>query len=161
MQVLIPFKHLLPNEPDFDYSIILDNCGPEIDGTYELLDLYCEKPFCGCHKVSIVVLDSRQNTVATISYGWKSKSFYHKGGLDRQATEWLTQGFLDPYGVQSKHSPIFLQIFLNEITQPQLLSRIKERYAVFKEAILAGVRPPTEKPKPLPDNVTPIRRRST
>lgn len=104
-----------------------------IDGVapFELIDCYCNEPTCDCHKVSIVAFASNK-IWATFSYGWKSKEFYQKWGLDPQAAQMLATGFLDPIATQSEYADILLDAFLDMIKQPQFVERLKKRYALFK-----------------------------
>jgi hypothetical protein len=165
------FNDLLPHLPHANdvFQVVLKDYGEELDGSYDLIDLYCQDPTCDCHKVTILVLDAQKNVLATIAYGWKSKSYYYKWGLDKETAQWLVHGFLDPWGIQSKHSSIFLQAFLRMLNnKPQFISRIKKRYALFKEAVclegaisvLADILFSTEEhATPLPENVIPLKRK--
>jgi hypothetical protein len=170
MQLMRSFNDLLPHLPHANdvFQIVLEGYGAELDGTYDLVDLYCQDPACDCYKVSFLVLDAKKNVLATIAYGWKSKSYYHRWGLDKEATRWLTHGFLDPWGIQSERSPIFLQGFLRMLNKnPQFISRIKRRYTIFKGAVclekvipfLADILPAKTYATPLPDNIIPLKRK--
>jgi len=86
--------------------------------------------------MKLVVRGSDQITYATISYGWKSSSFYrHQFGLDKNTTKQLTSGFLDPSDEQSKFAEVFLEPFSMMIKDPNFTNRINKRYTKFKEAI--------------------------
>jgi len=110
---------------------------PEVNGIYNVRDFYCQEKGCNCHRVTLVFFNEEEQEVyATISYGWKSMSFYHKWGLDRADAVHLTNGFLEPDEMQSEHAPFFLKTFLPYITSdPHMLAKIKERYALFTQTM--------------------------
>lgn len=158
---LIDFQGLFPHKDSLN-QIYLDPSEdylPELAGPYQIVDLYCQVPSCNCHKVSLMFLDRHQETWATISYGWKSKGFYRKWGLDKDTTLSLTRGFLDPWAQQSEHAPYFLKAFLRSLKKDtKFIARLKSRYAFLKKAL--GEDPslikyyPAE--KELPENVIPF-----
>lgn len=137
MILLRAFENLLPHEEPLEPFYI--SFPPEnryMDGYYPLVDLYCQEAECHCHKVSFLILNQKHKILATIAYGWKSKSWYHKWGLDKEGTQWLINGFLDPWGYQSPYAPLLLKPFLWRIkSNPKFLQTIKKRYALFKNEI--------------------------
>jgi len=152
MQLMRAFDDLLPN---FEYTEIfqinfLSDSYTELKGTYDLIDLYCQHPTCACHKVTILVYNSYNRVVATITYGWKPTSYYQRCGIHKMTAEALTQGYLDPHGLQSEYSCILLRAFTQMLDQePRFIKRIKKRYAIFKKAVATNT-------KTLPDNIIPI-----
>lgn len=107
-----------------------------LNGRYRVVDLYCQAPSCNCHKVSLMFIDKHQKVWATVSYGWRSKSFYRKWGLDREDAQALVNGFLDPWSQQSEHAPLFLQGFLLTLkNNREFITRLKQRYSFFKNAM--------------------------
>jgi hypothetical protein len=106
-------------------------------GPYHMFDLYCQDYMCDCHKVSIVIADETQtNILATVAYGWKSKLHYYKWGLDKDTTESLTNGFLDPWCAQTIHGQFFLNFIRHKINQePRFINQIKKRYRIFKDHV--------------------------
>ncbi len=128
-------------------------------GPYHMFDLYCQDYMCDCHKVSLVITDETQrNILATVAYGWKSKLHYHKWGLDKVATESLTNGFLDPWCKQTAHGTFFLNFIRRKIKgEPGFVNKIKKRYRIFKNCVdnpfFTPIVPP---PQILPDNVVPL-----
>lgn len=128
-------------------------------GPYQMIDLFCQEYACDCHKVSIVIVDVAKKTVlATVAYGWKSKGYYHKWGLDKETTELLTSGFLDPFSGQTVHGPTFLKFIRHKLnSDPTFMNQIKKRYRLFKEHVNSPFFTPFEVPtSPLPDNVIPL-----
>lgn len=128
------------------------------NGLYQMVDLYCQDYGCNCHKVSIVVVDETRKSLATVAYGWKSKGYYCKWGLDRDTAASLSSGFLDPWAAQSVHSPFFLNFIRHKINrEPEFMSRVKSRYNLFKERVDSPLFTPlVSPPKPLPENVVPL-----
>lgn len=74
---------------------------------------------------------------ATIAYGWKSKTFYRKWGLDKDTIQSLTIGFLDPWAQQSLHAELFLKAFSTAKRDPSFIARLKRRSTLFKKTIEA------------------------
>jgi hypothetical protein len=160
MLKLAAFSLLFPDLDDLD-SFYLPSLQGDLTSTgpYHIFDLYCQDYGCECHKVTMVIADdSQENILATIAYGWKSKSYYYKWGLDKDGSESLTSGFLDPFGNQTVHSSIFLNFIRRKINrEPQFMMKIKKRYRMFKNHVdspsYVPIVPP---PQPLPDNVVPL-----
>ncbi len=160
--LLRSFESLLPDTARHDRCHFTlsgsEGANSELAGTYEFVDLYCQDLFCNCQKVSLCIRGSDEQTYATISFGWRSRMFYHKWGLDKQTTRLLTQGFIDPFAQQSPHSSEFLSIFLSIKRNAYFIPRLKERYSVFKEAILLNPFDVLhEDYSNLPENVIPLR----
>ena len=160
---LLSFDTLFPEQTSVDRCVLVlaDVEPPELDGSYRVSDLYCQDPSCDCQKVSLVVFDDQGKIHATIAYGWKSKTFYRKWGCDPDVIPSLTQGFLDPWAQQSPNANLFLKAFWHTAkNNPRFISRIKRRYALFKETIAED--PSLIVPYPevdLPENVIPFRSR--
>lgn len=130
------FDEVFPEIAHFGqfYLELSDVSPPDLNGRYRVVDLYCQAPSCNCHKVSLMFLDQHQKVCATVSYGWKSKTFYRKWGLDKDASQSLTDGFLDPWAQQSEHAPLFLKAFLFTLKRDHaFISGLKQRYSFFKE----------------------------
>jgi hypothetical protein len=128
-------------------------------GPYQMIDLFCQDYTCDCHKVSIVIVDAAKKSVlATVAYGWKSKGYYYKWGLDKETAELLSSGFLDPFGVQTLHGSTFLRFIRHKInSDPRFMSQIKKRYRLFKEYVSnPSFTPIVFSDPPLPDNVIPL-----
>ena len=104
-------------------------------------------------------IDDQGKIHATIAYGWNSATFYRKWGLDAEVIPSLRQGFLDPWAQQSPNADLFLKAFWRTArNNPQFISRLKRRYALFKETIAED--PDQIVPYPeveLPENVIPFR----
>jgi hypothetical protein len=154
------FDDLVPHLAHLDqcYLTLSEVSPPELAGVYRVVDLYCQDPSCHCHKVSLMMVDQNQKIYATISYGWKSKTFYRKWGLDKEAIQSLTYGFLDPWAQQSEHSPLFLKAFLFSLKRdPNFIARLKSRYSFFKEALAFDPSLIMDYPDDdLPENVIPL-----
>jgi hypothetical protein len=112
----------------------------EPTGPYQMIDLFCQDYACDCHKVSIAIVDVAQKAVvATVAYGWKSKGYYYKWGLDKETAELLTSGFLDPVADQTVHGPTFLRFIRHKLNSDQrFVNQIKKRYRLFKEHVNSG-----------------------
>lgn len=157
---LCPFDKVCPTQAyqEEDYHILFEGEPAELSGSYGISDLYCQNPFCNCQKVTLIFFDDKGKAHATIAYGWKSKTFYCKWGLDPEASQWLTEGFLDPLGEQGPHADLFLDAFTYTLKgDPQFIAWLKRRYDLFKETILLD--PSVVTPSPdveLPENVTPF-----
>lgn len=135
---LLSFDALFPEQAHLDKCLLVlsDVEPPELAGSYNVSDLYCQDPSCNCQKVSLVVFDDKGKIHATIAYGWKSKTFYRKWGLDVEVIPSLTQGFLDPWAQQTPNANLFLKAFwCTAKNNPRFISRIKRRYALFKKTI--------------------------
>lgn len=160
---LLSFDTLFPEQTSLDRCVLVlaDVEPPELAGSYGVSDLYCQDPSCDCQKVSLVVFDNQGKIHATIAYGWKSATFYRKWGCDPEVIPSLTQGFLDPWAQQSPNANLFLKAFWRTArNNPQFISRLKRRYALFKETITEN--PDQIVPYPeveLPENVIPFRAR--
>lgn len=153
------FDGLFPDQAHEDrcYLSLLEGEPQELVGTYGVSDLYCQDPHCNCQKVSLVIFDEKGKIHATIAYGWKSKTFYRKWGLDATTIQSLTEGFLDPWAQQSPHAELFLETFFTIKRDPGFIARLKRRYTLFKETIAAD--PSLIIPYPdveLPENVIPL-----
>ena len=140
------------------YLNIYDVLPPHLNGRYRVVDLYCQAPSCNCSKVSLMFLNQDKKVCATVAYGWKSKTFYRKWGLDKDMIQSLTHGFLDPWGQQSEHASVFLDAFLFTLKKDRsFIASIKQRYAFFKETLeddpsLIKIFPEEK----LPENVIPF-----
>jgi hypothetical protein len=157
---LIAFSVLFPKESDLgSFYLSSPPKGLLSNGPYHMIDLLCQDYMCDCHKVSILIADEdRKSVLATVAYGWKSKGYYYKWGLDKDTTESLTSGFLDPWGVQTIHSPLFLSFIRRKINrEPQFMNKIKKRYRMFKDRVDSPLFSPVMFPSPpLPENVIPL-----
>jgi hypothetical protein len=134
---MIPFNTLLPTQNSLG-AIYLLSCEvePLFEEPYNLFDLYCPNPNCPCCKVTLVIQDKDNTPVATISYGWKSGSYYQRWGIDKTTARLLAQGFLDPLGPQSQSSQEFLAIARNMIKTKQHFKRmLQHRYQLFKQTV--------------------------
>jgi hypothetical protein len=157
---LIAFSVLFPEEGDLgSFYISSPPEGLTSNGPYHMVDLLCQDYMCDCHKVSIVITDAaRKSVLATVAYGWKSKSYYYRWGLDKDTTGSLTSGFLDPWSIQTVHSPFFLSFIKRKInSDPGFMNQIKKRYRMFKERVDSPLFTPVVFPSPpLPENVVPL-----
>lgn len=108
--------------------------------TFDLIDWHCQDLLCDCYKVNFAIVGSDKKTYATITYGWKPPSFYHKSGFDKRTAKQLTSGFLDPLAEQSRFADVFLEPFSMMIKDPNFIERINRRYAMFRKAIPADRR---------------------
>lgn len=155
----ISFRSLLPDHPPLE-PLYLDKPQEDIDekGPYFITDLYCQDLWCDCHKVHLVIQNNQGAIMATISYGWKSKLYYYKWGLDEYVADSITTGFLDPWSEQSIHGPLFLKIVQVKLKRErQFLSTIKKRYRLFKKVVNSIFYVPIASPDPtLPENVVSI-----
>jgi hypothetical protein len=109
--------------------------------------------------VSIAITDeARKSVLATVAYGWKSKGHYYRWGLDKDTAGSLTSGFLDPWSIQTVHSPFFLSFIKRKInSDPGFMNQIKKRYCMFKERVDSPLFTPVVFPSPpLPENVVPL-----
>lgn len=155
------FDEVFPQIAQFDqcYLDLSEWSLTHLNGRYRVVDLYCQAPSCNCHKVSLMFLDKHQKVCATVSYGWKSKIFYRKWGLDNNDAKSLVNGFLDPWGQQSEHASLFLEGFLLTLkNNREFITRLKQRYSLFKEVMAAN--PSLIKFYPeeeLPENVVPLK----
>ncbi len=70
---LLSFDALFPEQAHLDKCLLVlsDVEPPELAGSYNVSDLYCQDPSCNCQKVSLVVFDDKGKIHATIAYGWK------------------------------------------------------------------------------------------
>jgi hypothetical protein len=157
---LIAFSVLFPKEGDLgSFYLSSPPKGISSDGPYHMVDLLCQDYMCDCHKVSIAITDeARKSVLATVAYGWKSKGHYYRWGLDKDTAGSLTSGFLDPWCIQTVHSPFFLSFIRRKInSEPGFMSRIKKRYRIFKDRVDSPLFTPVVfPPPPLPENVVPL-----
>ncbi|MEA1969065.1 MAG: hypothetical protein U9N77_12710 [Thermodesulfobacteriota bacterium] len=114
---------------------------PELpDGSYGFVELFCEKPNCDCHRVSISVFcdTGPDKILATLGYGWKNEQFYEKflGGSDFFLKQDSFKGpYLDPLHPQSEYSQKLLLIFKSMVKDKDYEARLERHYLLFKEAI--------------------------
>ena len=101
------------------------------DGTYGLLEFYCEKPGCDCRRVVLRVLreDTGQKSWASINFGWEPEAFYVQwmsGNAD--AAEGMAGANLDPLNPQTEHAPALLAVIKDEVlTDEAYVARLRRR----------------------------------
>lgn len=144
MPPLVPFDDKLPHLAHIDVcKILITEALPELNGLYDLVDLYCQEAGCDCRKVTIVVMDRQKRPRATIGYGWESPAFYRKWGLDPEGAWLLCRGYLDPLCYQSRHAELFLEAVLSMLRDaPESVDKFKRRYGMFKDAVSPKKRRP-------------------
>lgn len=110
---LLSFDALFPEQGHLDRCLLVlsDVEPPELAGSYGVSDLYCQDPSCDCQKVSLVVFDDKRKVHATIAYGWKSKTFYRKWGLDEEIIP-SDAGLPRPLGPTNSTCKSFFKSFL-------------------------------------------------
>lgn len=120
-------------------TVLPDQDLPE--GSYGFLELYCDEPGCDCRRVTIVVLRPEtgwSKMWATISYGWESKRFYRKWGLDESELSQAKGPYLDPLNPQTPYSPALLDLFRWLLESPDYVARLKRHYKMFRESVDKG-----------------------
>ncbi len=97
---MVPFFTKLPEIAAVETRelIILNN--PKIPGgAYGLWESYCDELDCDCRRVfiNVVPVDSPEDILATISYGWETPKFYKKwmGTVNQEFMEMMTHPFLE------------------------------------------------------------------
>ena len=118
-------------------SKYLFDADPDSKRIYSIVDLYCPDTSCDCHKVTLFFIDRQMKVAASIAYGWQSRKFYQDWGLDKEWAQKLAEGYLDPMAPQSEHPSLFLKAFHEMKKDKKVIDRLKRRYALFKEKILA------------------------
>lgn len=109
------------------------------DGIYGLYESFCDEEDCDCRRVFINVIskESRNEILATITYGWETPEFYKKWVkyYDNELIEMMTRPHLEIGQRQSKYANDFLDIFLNVIKDKEYVERIIRHYFLFKGAV--------------------------
>ena len=113
-------------------------------GEYGLVELYCDDLNCDCRRVLIEVLSrEKQESIATIAYGWEDEKFYAKWyGITKDDKDYnslvseLKGPILNGMSKQSKYAPGLLQI-IKELTlkDTEYVNRLKKHYKLFKESV--------------------------
>lgn len=107
-------------------------------GEYGFTELFCDE--CDCRRAVIKVLNIEFDdpVVATISFGWGTKSFYTRwfGQEDQQILETMMGVSLMFMTPQSEYAEIMLAIF-KEILEndPEYEKRIRRHYSKFRKKI--------------------------
>lgn len=117
---------------------IFDN--PELpNGTYNLIESYCDDYGCDCRRVFLSVHSmNKKNPLAVISYGWENKKFYARwmGDNDPQVARELKGPVLNLASKQSNLAPKILKIVKREVLQDRnYIERLKRHYKLFRAEI--------------------------
>lgn len=139
---MTPFTALdryLPELAESETRSVVIEGRPELpDDTYTFKEAFCADPKCDCHRAYIYVASAREDRiVATLGYGWKSRSFYREEfGGDDAALDELVGVKLAPGSVQSPMSQPLADLFDTLLDdEPEYRERIEKHYARFKEAL--------------------------
>lgn len=155
--IILPF-HIICPEEGFSTKwqlTIMGNPNRHINGTYDVIDLYCIDPSCDCQKVTLSIV--KNNTIkASVSYGWNSAAFYRSWGVDQEMANLLTQGFLDPYAPQSNDAEAIFDHVSRLLTEPEGPRFFKKRYALFKKTLNEEMVLPQKKKKKSQSSVIPF-----
>ena len=137
---MVPFFTKLPEIAAVETRelIILNN--PKIPGgAYGLWESYCDELDCDCRRVFInfVPVDSPEDILATISYGWETPKFYKKwmGTVNKEFMEMMTHPFLEISCPQSEYAKDFLELFQGVIKDESYVERLARHYFLFKEEV--------------------------
>ena len=123
-------------------------------GSYMLVEMYCDEPNCDCRRVIFTVKASfSKQPVAIIAYGWEDKDFYarwyhhDKDGsqgvsydklskTDKRDIDELKGPCLNLFSRQSKYASDILNLFAENILKDELyVERLKRHYTVFKRKV--------------------------
>jgi len=108
------------------------------EGKYGFLESYCDEENCDCRRVFINVYSEKSlEILATISYGWESKTFYKNWykGIEGSILEEMVTPFLAVFCRQSKYAKDFLKIFEVILEDKKYVDRLKRHYFLFKEIV--------------------------
>ncbi len=136
----LPFGELLPEEAPYVTRVIRIRGRDELpDGEYGFVDLYCTDPDCDCRRILVWVVSEKfpKEVLATISYGWESRSFYCEwlGDDDEDWIDELKGPALSSMHPQSKMAPFFLYVFQRLIEDKTYVQQLKRRYWMVKKAL--------------------------
>lgn len=115
--------------------VVLDEGGIVPAGTYGFLELYCDEDDCDCRRVIIIVVArTDMRTMATLNYGWASRTFYRRWTNDPNPPNDLKGVSLEPLGQQSPYAEVFLGLFKDMLSKDRAYrERIKRHYRMFKD----------------------------
>jgi len=119
-------------------SVKIERSASLPDGEYAFIDMYCADPDCDCRKTMVHVLHNGKH-VATINYGWESKSFYEKWMGDSNGTH----PFLEMAGASiditspDRVDPNAMLSFFNYLLSDAWTAKFKAHYKAFKAALPA------------------------
>jgi hypothetical protein len=122
-------------------SIIAIN-DPELpEGSYVLLESYCDEVGCDCRRVFFNVFSARRKEiVAVIAYGWEDSKFYADwlGDNDPEIIKDLKGPSLNLASPQSELARILLDRVKDVLEDRDYVERIKRHYRLFKDLIEKG-----------------------
>jgi len=108
------------------------------DGTYGLLEFYCEKPGCDCRRVVLHVVreDTGLKSWASINFGWEPEAFYVQWmSGNAKAAKGMAGASLDTLNPQTEHAPAFFAVVEDGVlTDADYVARLRRHYAEFKAA---------------------------
>jgi hypothetical protein len=135
----VPFHEKFPEIAKKETRSIIAIGEPELpDGSYVLVESYCNEPSCDCRRVFFNVFSERRNElVAVIAYGWEDIKFYIDwfGGNDSWIIKDLKGPSLNLASPQSELAPILLDRIKHVLKDERYIERIKSHYRMFKDVI--------------------------
>jgi len=136
---MVPFYNECPELADSETrSIMIMNDKHLPNGTYGLLEFYCDDLDCDCRRVTINVYCpeiTKRKMLATISFGWESLKFYQKNSPFIKDPKLLKGPCLDMMNKQSKYAPYLLKIVEQVLEDQEYVDRLKRHYNLFKQSI--------------------------
>lgn len=113
------------------------------EGSYALIEQYCNIPGCDCRRVMFSVFSSHSRQIeAIIAYGWEEAEFYARwmgGYADEAEIEELQGPVLNRMSRQSKWAPAILEVVRETALSDALyVERLKRHYRLFKAHLKKG-----------------------
>jgi len=105
------------------------------DDTYAFAEAFCIERDCDCRRAFINVYARRmRDLVATLGYGWESRTFYRNWmGADLPEVDDMVGVTLPPGTIQSELSPHLARVFEDLVRDDsEYRGRIKRHYQQFK-----------------------------
>jgi len=134
----VPFHEYFLEIAEKETRFITSIDNPELpDGTYALVESYCDEPHCDCRRVFLNVVSEEGETLAVIAYGWEGKKFYARwmGSNDPDTIRVLKGPCFNPASRQSKYAPVFMKIVKLVLKDKRYIRRLKRHYRMFKDKI--------------------------
>ncbi len=135
----VPFHEKFPEIAATETRALISIADTELpEGTYGLVEAYCDEVGCDCRRVFFnVYSEERNEIVAVIAYGWENRKFYADwfGDNDPQAIAELQGPILNLTSQQSELAPILLDKIKYVLKDRNYVERLKRHYQMFKDLI--------------------------
>ncbi len=134
-----PLHERLPKVAEEETRVMTVFNSPDLpNGSYALLEAYCNDPGCDCRRVFFDVLSlEKKELVAVIAYGWGSREHYIEwfGEDDAQMIREMQGPILNRGSHQTELAPALLEKVKIILQDKKYVERLKRHYRVFRATI--------------------------